>query len=564
MQPDGQLLGERYELLGSIAVGGMGEVWRARDTRLNRDVAVKVLRREFTANPTSLARFRAEAQHSAGLLHPNIATLFDYGEVLPGATGTEHLTYGTEHLTYGTEHLTYGTEHLAYLVMELVRGESLSGLLRREGRLPADRTLEVMRQAAAGLAAAHAAGVVHRDVKPGNVLLSADGAVKLTDFGVAVSAASMPLTRTGEVLGTANYLSPEQAQGLRATPASDVYALGLVAYECLAGHRAFDGDDALAVALRQVNETPPPLPDDVPAPVRRLVEQAMAKDPAARFADGAALHAAVDDVLAGRPVGGAAGEPRTAVMPALRAEEPAVRRSVTPVPPFPPTRSFAVPGPGATGRHHAAEEPADQQVADLPDLDDEELDDLERRRRWPMVLAAVLTLLVVAGGTVTFLQLAGDRRAEQAAPPMTSSPATSTAPVVTLISLSTADHVGQPVTDVEASLVERGLQVARQPLETDDVPDGQVIALNPVGQVMPGTVVTLTHAVAPPPPPPAPAPTPTPEPAPAPAPAPDPAPVEDDAEPTEDDGERWDGEDWERWLEENWEGWEDRRGRQGG
>ncbi|WP_222195386.1 protein kinase domain-containing protein [Modestobacter italicus] len=542
MQPDGQLLGERYELLGSIAVGGMGEVWRARDTRLNRDVAVKVLRREFTANPTSLARFRAEAQHSAGLLHPNIATLFDYGEVLPGPAGGEHL---------------------AYLVMELVRGESLSGLLRRDGRLPADRTLEVMRQAAAGLAAAHAAGVVHRDVKPGNVLLATDGAVKLTDFGVAVSAASMPLTRTGEVIGTANYLAPEQAQGLRATPASDVYALGLVAYECLAGQRAFDGDDPLAVALRQVNETPPPLPDDVPEPVRRLVERTMAKDPAERFADGAALHAAVDDVIAGRP-DGAAGEPRTAVMPALRAPEPAARRTPTPVPPFPPTRAFAVPDPSATGRHHAAPEPADRHLADLPDLDDEELDDLERRRRWPMVLAAVLTLIVVAGGTVAFLQLAGDRGAEQAAPPTASAPATSSAPVVTLISLSTADHVGQPIADVEASLVERGLQVTRQPLETDDVPDGQVIALNPVGQVMPGTVVTVTHAVAPPPPAPAPSPSPEPEPEPAPAPAPEPAPVEEPAEPTGDDGQRWDGEDWERWLEENWDGWEDRRGRQGG
>ncbi|MGY5882615.1 protein kinase domain-containing protein [Modestobacter lacusdianchii] len=546
MQPDGQLLGERYELLGSIAVGGMGEVWRARDTRLNREVAVKVLRHEFTANPTSLARFRAEAQHSAGLLHPGIATLFDYGEVLPGPAGGEHL---------------------AYLVMELVRGESLSGLLRREGRLPADRMLEIVRQAAAGLAAAHAAGMVHRDVKPGNVLLGTDGAVKLTDFGVAVSAASMPLTRTGEVIGTANYLSPEQAQGLRATPASDVYALGLVAYECLAGHRAFDGADPLAVALRQVNETPPPLPDHVPEPVRRLVERALAKDPAERFADGAALHAAVDDVIAGRPLGSPAGEPRTAVMPALRAPEPAARRAPTPVPPFPPTRVFAVPDPTATGRHHAPPEPGDEQLADqhvddLPDLDDEELDDLEHRRRWPMALAAVLTLVVVAGGTVGFLQLAGDRRAEQAAAPTSSSPAPSSAPAVTLISLSNADLVGRPVPEVEAGLVERGLQVTRQPLETDDVPDGQVIALNPVGQVVPGTVVTVTHAVAPPPP--APAPAPTPEPAPEPDPTPAPAPVEDDAPPTEDDDERWDGEDWERWLEENWEGWEDRRGRQGG
>ena len=169
MHPTGQVLGGRYELTSLIATGGMGQVWKARDRVLARDVAVKLLRSEYTGDQTFLTRFRAEAKLAAGLVHPNIATLFDYGEVPPAGPRDEHL---------------------AYLVMELVRGESLSGLLRREGRLSPERTLDVLRQSAAGLGAAHTAGVVHRDVKPGNVLLGADGIVKITDFGVALSAAS--------------------------------------------------------------------------------------------------------------------------------------------------------------------------------------------------------------------------------------------------------------------------------------------------------------------------------------------------------------------------------------
>ncbi|WP_228394971.1 protein kinase domain-containing protein, partial [Modestobacter roseus] len=293
MHPTGRLIDGRYQLTSLIATGGMGQVWQGRDTVLDRDVAVKVLRSEYTGDPTFLARFRSEAQLSAGLLHPHIATLFDYGEV-----PAQHP----------------GDEHLAYLVMELVRGESLSQLLHREHRLTPDRTLEVLRQCAAGLAAAHAGGVVHRDVKPGNVLLADDGTVKLTDFGVALSAASVSLTQTGQVIGTAHYLSPEQAQGSRATPASDVYALGLVGYECLAGHRAFDAESSVQVALMQIRDTPAPLPADVPEPVRALIGAALAKDPAQRIADGAALRDAVDDVRAGRPLPGPVTD-RTTVLP---------------------------------------------------------------------------------------------------------------------------------------------------------------------------------------------------------------------------------------------------------
>src|SRR3954451_15071137 len=274
-----RLLGNRYELLSVLASGGMGRVWRGRDVLLNRPVAVKVLRSEFTGDPAFVSRFRAEAQHAALLQHPNIAAVFDYGE------------------------LEEQGERLAYLVMELVEGESLATLLTRERRLDVPRTLSILRQTAAALAAAHAAGVVHRGVKPGNVLVGRDGAVKIADFGIAWSASSVPLTRTGQVVGTAHYLSPEQAQGGKASPASDVYALGAVAYECLAGRRAFDGENSVQIALMQIRDEPPPLPPDVPAPVRALVEHAMTKDPARRIPDGAAFVAAVDALS---PLGAAA------------------------------------------------------------------------------------------------------------------------------------------------------------------------------------------------------------------------------------------------------------------
>src|SRR3954454_15338978 len=273
-----RLLGNRYELLSVLASGGMGRVWRAHDVLLNRPVAVKVLRSEFTGDPAFLSRFRAEAQHAALLIHPNIASVFDYGE------------------------LDVDGEHLAYLVMELVEGESLATLLARERPLDVPRTLAILRATAAALAAAHAAGVVHRDVKPGNVLVGRDGVVKITDFGIAWSASDVPLTQTGQVVGTPQYLSPEQAEGGRGGPASDVYALGLIGYECLAGRRAFDGGTPVQVAMRRLREEPEPLPDDVPEAVRALIGRALCKDPEARFPDGAAVRDAVDDVLAGRPL----------------------------------------------------------------------------------------------------------------------------------------------------------------------------------------------------------------------------------------------------------------------
>lgn len=251
---NGSRLGGRYSLVSRVASGGMGDVWEATDDVLERTVAVKVLRPTTEDEPVFARRFRAEALYAANLCHPNIATVYDYGE----------------------------EDDLAYLVMELVPGEPLSALVQREAPLDPARVRSIMGQAALALGAAHEAGVVHRDVKPANIIVGPDGTVKLTDFGIARALDGSGQTLTGEVLGTPHYLSPEQALGEPATGASDLYALGVVAHEMLTGRRPFDKNTPVATALAQVNDPPPPLPEHVPAGLRALVEQCLAKAPQAR------------------------------------------------------------------------------------------------------------------------------------------------------------------------------------------------------------------------------------------------------------------------------------------
>ncbi|XVQ86085.1 protein kinase domain-containing protein [Microbispora siamensis] len=255
------VLGGRYRLTSPIAAGGMGEVWRADDELLGREVAIKLLGRHVAGDATFRDRFRSEARITAALTDPGIAQVFDYGE----------------------------TDGLAYLVMELVRGEPLSAILARNGVLGPDVTLDIVQQTARGLHAAHRAGVIHRDVKPGNLLVTEAGQVKITDFGIARALEAAPLTATGTILGTAQYVSPEQASGTTLTPASDVYSLGVVAYECLAGRPPFTAETPVALALRHLNDTPPPLPGNVPAPVAALVMAMLAKDPATRPETGPVL-----------------------------------------------------------------------------------------------------------------------------------------------------------------------------------------------------------------------------------------------------------------------------------
>jgi eukaryotic-like serine/threonine-protein kinase len=241
-------------LVRRIAVGGMGEVWEAGDTLLHRRVAVKILKEEFRSASTFLARFRAEARHAGQLSHPGIATVYDYGE----------------------------TSELAFLVMELVDGHPLSELMVRQPALSATTKLSILSQASEALHAAHRAGVVHRDVKPSNLMVRHDGTVKVTDFGIARARTSAPLTEHGQMIGTPAYVSPEQAVGDQVTGASDVYSLGVVAYEMFAGSPPFERDTPLALTLAHVNDPPPPLPDTVPRHVAELIESMLAKDPSLR------------------------------------------------------------------------------------------------------------------------------------------------------------------------------------------------------------------------------------------------------------------------------------------
>ncbi|MGZ4507111.1 MAG: serine/threonine-protein kinase [Blastococcus sp.] len=469
----GSLLAGRYEITAPIATGGMGEVWKARDRVLDRDVAAKVLKSEYTDDPSFLARFRNEARHTAALTHPNIASVYDYGE-------TEQ-----------------DGQKLAFLVMELVDGQPLVTILHEEGRLPVDWTLHVLGQSADGLSAAHRAGVVHRDIKPGNLLVRPDGVVKLTDFGIAQARDATPLTRTGMVVGTAQYLSPEQAQGMEVNAASDVYSLGVVAYECLAGARPFDGASQVAIALAHINRPPPPLPASVPPAVRLLVERALAKDPADRFPDGGAFAEAIRRVAAGgtlAAVGRAGGAPRTTPTPVVPggltatgltagglAAGGALRDATdgrTQIIPAATTGATAVGGP-VTG--HAGPMPP---LHARPDDDWTAGDDLPpeepRGRRW-LWLSAALVLLLLVGGVSWYLLNSGSKGNVGTTGGSTSSQS-SAAP--TGVFLDPARFIGRPVDDVRAELVKDGLTVTEK-----DAGQGRLAAL---GQKLdPGDVAGL-------------------------------------------------------------------------
>jgi serine/threonine-protein kinase len=280
----------RYRLSDRLAYGGMGEVWRATDEVLSREVAVKILRPELAEDEAFVRRFRAEARTTSGLPHNGIAAVYDYGETRVGADGQSPAPYEDQ-----------DADPVAYLVMELVPGEALSSILSREGALGTERTLDLVAQAARALHAAHLRGVIHRDIKPANLMVTPDGRVKVTDFGIARPLDHEPLTATGQVMGTAHYLAPELAKGQDASPLSDVYALGVVAYECLAGHRPFEGDNQVAVALAHLNEQPPPLPGTISPQVRAVVGAAMEKDPNRRMPSAEAFAAALETLRYRQP-----------------------------------------------------------------------------------------------------------------------------------------------------------------------------------------------------------------------------------------------------------------------
>lgn len=286
------VLAGRYKLIAPLGEGGMASVYRARDLRLNRDVAVKVLRDELTRDSEFLSRFQREAQTVASLSHPNIVPVYDVGE----------------------------EDGSHFIVMEYVRGRTLKDAIEAGGPLPPGRAADIVCSVLDALSYAHDHGLIHRDVKPQNILLGTDGTARLADFGIAHVAGGSS-TRTAAILGSAQYLSPEQSRGEEATVRSDIYATGIVLYESLAGRPPFDGANALAIAHLHLGEAPPPLPASIPTSLSGAVTRALAKDPGRRFSD------AADFASTLRSATGSAPGDSTAIQPLM----PADRTSVAPL-----------------------------------------------------------------------------------------------------------------------------------------------------------------------------------------------------------------------------------------
>ncbi|MCO8126093.1 Stk1 family PASTA domain-containing Ser/Thr kinase [Acidimicrobiia bacterium EGI L10123] len=424
--------GGRYELHRRLARGGMADVYLARDQLLDRPVAVKVLFPQYAADPTFVQRFRREAQDSANLNHPNIVGVYDWGE--------EGGTY--------------------FIVMEYVAGRSLADVLRQEGSLLPARAADIGIDMAAALGFAHKNGVVHRDVKPGNVLLSTDGQVKVTDFGIARAIAAgqdEDLTQAGQVMGTATYFSPEQAQGRPVDPRSDVYSLGVVLYEMVCGRPPYRGEDPLAVAYQHVQEQPTPprqINADLDPTLEAIILKCLAKTPQARYPSAEDLRADLRRYREGNQIS-VATPPTTVVAP-------------------PPDATQAIPvtaaAPAATSSYAA-----------YADEDDYYGDDyVEPPRRNGAFIAVMLLLLAVMAGVLFLLaQTLGVFDSGDDEP-------------VTLVAVPNV--VGQTEDEARATLEAEGFTVSTEFEENPDFEDGEVSAQDPEAgtEAESGSEVTLT------------------------------------------------------------------------
>ena len=346
----GRVLGGRYTLLTPIAQGGMGEVWKARDRVSGHIVAAKVLRPELAGEELSLSRLRLEARNSMSISHPNIANTQDSGE----------------------------EDGIGWIIMELVDGYPLTDYLRGGSRIEPEYLMPILVQVAMALGAAARAGVAHRDIKPANIIVRPDGMVKLTDFGISRATGQVNLTAAGMVMGTAQYLPPEQAMGEVATPIGDLYALGVIAYEAAAGRRPFTGETQVDIAFAHVNDPVPPLPDFVPEPLADVILHLLEKDPAKRPESGSA---AVREIASAAKAMGVSVTPRPLPLPKAAQRPEEVRTPVQPsVPIVAPVRHLTrrtlpdemlQPPSGltpkvraTTGRHAAV--PAPAQAASAP------------------------------------------------------------------------------------------------------------------------------------------------------------------------------------------------------
>jgi hypothetical protein len=474
------VLADRYRLDDRIATGGMGEVWRGVDLVLGRAVAVKLLRDDYAQHPETLERFRAEARHTAAVSHPGIARMYDYGEPRPGQP--------------------------PFLVMELVEGVPLTELLTR-GPLDPARVMDLVAQAAAGLYAAHAVGLVHRDIKPGNLLVGTDGTVKITDFGIAYAAGSAPLTRTGALIGTPAYLAPERVTGASAGPACDLYSLGIVAYECLTGAQPFAGTP-MEVALAHQYQSLPPLPPAVPLPVAALVAELTARDPAGRPVDAgevAARAARLRDALNGAQaqedpwLASAASEDKR--WSAAAQAEPWLASSDGDAGLRYGARPATWPGPpGETQLEGATLRDVGLHDAGMYGLEPPVPRRARRRdRRRPagggrtlLVLAAAAVAVIV--GLTGWMLVSGASSGSPSAP---RHPAAARHPArpttAAMVTVNAAALVNQQYTDVVQQLSAMGLKV-RLVYAPSDQHHGTVVSVQPAGKVRVGTTVTVTVA----------------------------------------------------------------------
>jgi hypothetical protein len=422
----GRLIGGRYRVIAPLGEGGMATLWRAMDEQLDREVAVKLLRPQFGNDPGFAARFKQEARSAGSLSHPNIVSVYDYG--------TDAETGGQ------------------FIVMQLIDGEDLATILQERGPLKTDDAVRIAIGVASALEAAHRRGIVHRDVKPGNILIDHD--VKVTDFGIARAVAEASMTVTGTTLGSVHYFSPEQARGDEVTGQSDVYSLGIVLYEMLTGRRPFEGDSAAGVALKRLTEDPlpPTAHGPVPPGLSAIVMRALQRDPAKRFPDAGAFAEALrvwqrdpDAPGSGAPVPLAAptppaGEPTVYVPP--RVTLPSDRAAISGMPPG-----------GAGGDPPRRSRPAYREPP-------------RAGQPWWMWLLAVLAVILL--GTIGFLgmQVLGGL-------------GPNSSPTPTPSGLTVPNWVGDPIAGVRIEANQRGLILHEQPVPSDTVPVDVVISTDP-------------------------------------------------------------------------------------